>query len=86
MNSTADTHKGQKENTLASGFVTCPECGTQVNGGTAGLANLVQHRGKGPCLGLSAGAGPYGLPVGLPMGIPAKTLTCRSRLPVAAGP
>jgi len=35
---------------------------------------------------LSTGAGPYGLPVGLPMGIPAKTLTCRSRLPVATGP
>jgi len=29
------------------------------------------------------GAGPYGLPVGLPVGIPAKTLTHRSRLPVA---
>jgi hypothetical protein len=39
-----------------------------------------------PWIGLSTGAGPYGLPVGLPMGIPAKTLTCRSRLPVAAGP
>jgi hypothetical protein len=38
------------------------------------------------CLGLSTGAGPYGLPVGLPMGVPVKTLTCRSRLPVAAGP
>ena len=37
-------------------------------------------------LGLSMGAGSYGLPVGLPMGIPAKTLTCRSRLPVATGP
>jgi hypothetical protein len=37
-------------------------------------------------IGLSTGAGPYGLPVGLPVGIPAKTLTCRSRLPVAAGP
>jgi hypothetical protein len=37
-------------------------------------------------IGLSMGAGPYGLPVGLPMGIPAKTLTCRSRLPVATGP
>ena len=37
-------------------------------------------------LGLSMGPGPYGLPVGLPMKIPAKTLTCRSRLPVATGP
>jgi hypothetical protein len=37
-------------------------------------------------LGLSTGPGPYGLPVGLPVGIPAETLTCRSRLPVAAGP
>ena len=36
-------------------------------------------------IGLSTGAGPYGLPVGLPVGIPAKTLTCRSRLPVATG-
>jgi len=33
----------------ADGFVTCPECGTQVNCGTAGLANLVQHQGKRPC-------------------------------------
>jgi hypothetical protein len=44
-----DTYKSMKENTLASGFVTCPECGTQVNCGTAGLVNLVQHQGKGPC-------------------------------------
>ncbi|KDR67270.1 hypothetical protein GALMADRAFT_47197, partial [Galerina marginata CBS 339.88] len=32
-----------------NGFVECPECGTSVNCGTAGLANLVQHQGKGPC-------------------------------------
>jgi hypothetical protein len=49
--------------------------------------NLLTTTHQHSCqLGLSTGAGLYGLPVGLPMGIPAKTLTCRSRLPVAAGP
>ncbi|KAF8815932.1 hypothetical protein BYT27DRAFT_7230107 [Phlegmacium glaucopus] len=33
----------------ANGFVRCPECDTRVNCGTASLANLAQHQGKGPC-------------------------------------
>ncbi|KAF8808491.1 hypothetical protein BYT27DRAFT_7210874 [Phlegmacium glaucopus] len=33
----------------ANGFVRCPECDTRINCGTAGLANLAQHQGKGPC-------------------------------------
>ena len=33
----------------AEGFAICPECSTRINCGTAGLANLALHRGKGTC-------------------------------------
>ena len=33
----------------ADGFVVCPECGTRVDCGTGGLANLDQHLGKKRC-------------------------------------
>jgi len=33
----------------ANGFAICPECYSRINCGTAGLANLVLHRGKGTC-------------------------------------
>jgi len=33
----------------ADGFAICPECYSRINCGTAGLANLALHRGKGTC-------------------------------------
>ncbi len=33
----------------AQGFTICPECDTRINCGTAGLANLARHQGKGTC-------------------------------------
>jgi len=33
----------------AQGFAICPECYSRINCGTAGLANLALHQGKGTC-------------------------------------